>query len=121
MVVDHQLETVGISTEYPTHVSLVDRERRRFVTKFFYGQCSSLLSFGDDFGTDGLPATFPRIEANSAAVKGAGNLSSPIVKIGSLYFSGPPSTPRRKKKLRCPCPKYFIGLKVAEELRGFGC
>lgn len=27
--------------------------------------------------TDDLPATFLRIEANSAAVKGAGNLSSP--------------------------------------------
>lgn len=88
MVADHQLEMVGISTEYPTHVSFVDRERRRFVTKFFCDQCSSLLSFGDDLGTDGLPAMFLRIEANSAAVKGAGNLSSPIVKIGSL-FSGP--------------------------------
>lgn len=79
------LGVVGISTEYPTHVSHVDREKQRFVPKPFHDQCLSLLSFEDDLGTDDLPATFPRIEVNSAAVKGAGNLSSPI-KIWSPPF-----------------------------------
>lgn len=99
MVADHQPEILGISTEYLTHVSLVDREKQRFVTKPFNGQCFPLLSFGDDFGTDGLPATFPRIEANSAAVKGAGNLY--IIKIGSLFVFWLAFNKKKKRERKC--------------------
>lgn len=67
--------------------------------KAFNGQCFPLLSFGDDFGTDGLPATFPRIEANSAAVKGAGNLY--IIKIGSLFVFWLAFNKKKKRERKC--------------------